>query len=179
MRTFIAIEIPESIKNKLYNSFNKEKKENKGVKWVEKKNLHITLKFIGEIEEGKIPLISKILDDVQDKFKTFKVYLSESGAFPDFRFPRVLWVGIHPEEKIKEIFDFMEKKLEKIGVLREKRNFHPHITIARVKKKGKINFKKKNFNEDFEIKRVILFKSELNPDGPIYTPLKEVELKNG
>lgn len=178
MRTFIAIEIPKNIKNKLYNSFNKERERTEGVKWVEEKNLHITLKFMGEIEENKIPLISEVLEEVQDKFKTFEVYLKEAGAFPDLRFPRVLWVGIHPEEKIKEIFDFVEKKLEKTGIPREKRNFHPHITVARVKKRGKINFEKKNFGDDFKIKKIVLFKSELNPEGPVYTPLKEVELKN-
>lgn len=180
MRTFIAIEIPQNIKQKIYDAFKKEREKEKGIKWVEKENLHITLKFLGEIEKEKVKDIEKILDEIPLKFKSFEAKLEEIGTFPDFKNPRVLWVGVSPREKIEEIFKFIEERIEKekIDVSKEEREFHPHITIARIKVKGRFSFERKKFGENFKINRIALFKSDLRPEGPIYTLLKEVELKD-
>ncbi len=181
MRTFIAIEIPQNIKEKIYEAFEKERKKEKGVKWVEKENLHITLKFLGEIDEGKVKEIEKILEEeIPLKFKSFEAKLEELDGFPNFKNPRVLWIGVSPKEKIKEIFEFIEERIEeeKMGIEKEVREFHPHITIARIKVKGKFSFERKKFDENFKINRIALFKSDLRPEGPIYTLLKEVKLKD-
>lgn len=178
MRTFIALEIPDNVKEKIFLSLNEERKKWRGVKWVEKENLHITLKFLGEVKEEKIPLISKVLDEVSERFKSFRLSLNVLGAFPTLKNPRIFWIGISPEEKVKEIFEFIEKKLKKLGFEKEKREFHPHITVARVKKRGNFNIGEKKLGDGFEIKEVILFKSELRPEGPLYTPLKRVRLKD-
>lgn len=179
MRTFIALDIPEKIKERIYSSFAEDRKRISGLKWVNKENLHITLKFLGEVKEEKIPEIVEILEEVSQKFKSFEVTLKEVGGFPNLRTPRVLWVGVKPEEKFREIFEFIESRLHKRGFEREKRDFHPHITVGRLKRRGKVELRIKNLNDNFIIKKLILFKSDLKPEGPIYTPLKEVELKNG
>jgi len=180
LRTFIAIEIPQNIKEKIYEAFEKEREKEKGIKWVEKENLHITLKFLGEIDEGKVKEIEKILDEIPLKFKSFEAKLEEMGGFPDFKNPRVLWIGVSPKEKIKEIFEFIEERIEKekMDIEKEGREFHPHITIARIKGKGKFSFERKKFLENFKINKIALFKSDLMPEGPIYTLLKEVKLKD-
>lgn len=179
MRTFIAIDIPKELKEKIYNAFNNERERIKGIKWVEKENLHITLKFLGEIKEEKIKEIERILDEVSDKFKSFEVSLGELGGFPEFKNPRVLWIGVSPYEKIEEIFKFIEDRAEKVSIEREGRKFHPHITVARVKEKKRISFEKKKFDDKFKVNRIVLFKSDLRKEGPIYTQIKEVKLKDG
>ncbi len=179
MRTFIAIDIPKELKEKIYNAFNYERERIKGVKWVEEENLHITLKFIGEIKEEKIKEIEKILDEIQNKFKSFEVSLGELGGFPGFKNPRVLWIGVSPPEKIEEIFNFIEDRAEKVNIEREERKFHPHITVARIKERKGISFEKKKFDDKFKANKIVLFKSDLRPEGPIYTKIKEVKLKDG
>lgn len=179
MRTFIAIDIPKNLKEKIYNAFNNERKNMKGVKWVEEENLHITLKFLGEIKEEKIKEIEKILDEVSHKFKSFEVSLGQLGGFPDFKNPRVLWIGVLPSEKIEEIFKFVEERVERISIEREERKFHPHITVARIKERKGIYFERKKFDNKFKVDNVVLFKSDLRPEGPVYTKIKEVKLKDG
>lgn len=179
MRTFIALDIPDNIKEKIFIYFDKEREKWREMKWVEKENLHITLKFLGEVEEEKIPLISKILDDVSKRFESFNLKLDKVGFFPSLKSPRVLWVGVYPEENVKKLFDFLEKELEKLGFERERREFHPHITVARFKKRNIFKMEEKKLGDSFKANEVVLFKSNLTPDGPIYTPLKKVRLKNG
>jgi len=179
LRTFIAIDIPMELREKIYSAFDNERQRIKGVKWVEKENLHITLKFLGEIEEEKVKEIGKILDEVSNKFKSFEVSLGELGGFPQLKNPRVLWIGVSPSEKIEEIFNFIEERVERIGIEKEERKFHPHITVARIKERKGISFENKKFNDKFKANRIVLFKSDLRPEGPIYTQIKEVKLKDG
>ncbi|MEO0275895.1 MAG: RNA 2',3'-cyclic phosphodiesterase [candidate division WOR-3 bacterium] len=179
MRTFIAIDIPDELKEKIYNAFNREREKIKGVKWVEKENLHITLKFLGEIKEEKVKEVEKILDELSNKFKSFEIKLGELGGFPEFKNPRVLWIGVSPYEKMEEIFNFIEERIESINIEKEERKFHPHITIARIKERKGVSFEKKKFDYKFKVDRIVLFKSDLRPEGPIYTQIKEVKLKDG
>lgn len=179
MRTFIAIDIPDELKEKIYNAFKNERQRVKGVKWVEKENLHLTLKFLGEIKEEKIKEIEKILDEIPNKFRSFEVSLGELGGFPNFKNPRVLWIKVSPPEKIEEIFNFIEEKTQRLNIEREERKFHPHITIARIKERKGVSFENKKFDDKFKAERIVLFKSDLRPEGPIYTQIKEVKLKDG
>jgi len=94
MRLFIAIELPETIKSELAGIQSKLKASRADVKWVEPQNIHLTLKFLGYVQQDKIAAIKNAVDKIAGQTKAFNISLSEIGAFPDLNSPRVIWVGI-------------------------------------------------------------------------------------
>lgn len=188
MRAFIAIELPANIKDFLSRLENKLKTTGADVKWVSPGNIHLTLKFLGEINAETIEKISVIMEDIAKNKKTFQIHLGAMGAFPNTKFPRVIWIGINSgEDEAKEIVKELEKELNKIGIPREVKPFSGHITIARIRSnKDKENLvqelNKLNNNTErdnppaFAVTKFILFKSTLTPQGPIYEVLKEANL---
>ena len=188
MRTFIAIELPENIKGALAQLQEKLKAAKADVKWVEPQNIHLTLKFLGEIDEGKLEKIRKILEDISGDNLAFQIRLGAVGAFPKMHFPRVLWVGIDKGDiETRKIAAALEEKTAKIGIPKEERAFSSHITIGRTKsdlnrqqlveglKKMESNWEGKNL--EFSVTKITLYKSTLGPGGPVYEALKEATLK--
>ena len=132
MRTFISIELPEQIRKEIFKEF--EKLEKSGFiagNFVNKNNLHLTLKFLGNISEELAEKIKAQLSELN--FPKFEVNVGEIGFFPSEKYVRVIWVGLIAEElaKLKEIID---KKLLEIGVNSDGREFSSHVTVARIKK---------------------------------------------
>jgi 2'-5' RNA ligase len=188
MRTFIAIELPQEIKDYLANLENQLKTSQADVKWVEPKNIHLTLKFLGEIDEKKLEKTEKIIEEVTKETNTFPIRLSSVGAFPKINYPRVIWVGIDKgDNETKEIAEALEEKIAKIGIPKEDRPFSSHITIGRTRSSKNREKLVQNLNElassfgqenlEFSATKITLFKSTLTPKGPIYEILKEVKLK--
>ncbi len=180
MRTFIGIPIPASDKIKevlqLLSGF-------KGIKPVEPENIHVTLKFLGNIEEENVKEINKVLKKTLRSFQPFQLSIKGTGFFPHPGNPRVIWIGIEEgKEILEEMFKAIEDALDSFP--KEKRGFVPHITVGRVKKKEEIKriaeelkkFEDVHFGT-FNIRKVIFFKSKLTPQGPIYTPLREYNLR--
>ncbi len=96
--------------------------------------MHLTLKFLGEIEEAMIPAIGEGISRACAKQGTFLLHLTGIGLFPGWKRPRVLWAGVEKgEEELRELFRRLDPLLEKIGFPQEKREFHPHITLGRIK----------------------------------------------
>ncbi len=185
MRTFIAIEIDPSIKDKISNLVQELGKQGAKVGWVKKESIHLTLKFLGEIDEKKIKEVSEKLKLISSKIKPFRIRIEGTGWFPEKgSHPRVLWIGVKYPEHLKILWEEIEKELEKIGFEKEGREFSPHITIGRVKGNGSINkvldilrkFTTYLFGE-MEVKRIILFQSILKPDGAEYIPLEKFDFK--
>lgn len=188
MRTFIALELPERIKDSLAQLQNQLKASGADVKWVDPNNIHLTLKFLGERDEKKVEKIIQIIDEVAKTKNSFQIHISSLGVFPKIDFPRVVWVGIDKgDNETKEIAKELEEKIAKIGIPKEDRPFSSHITIGRVRsplKKEKLVQALKDLennlgrqNLEFEVRRITLFKSTLTPKGPIYEALKEANLK--
>ena len=187
MRAFIAIELPHELKNILAGLQNKLKTASADVKWVETQNIHLTLKFLGEVEDSLIPDINKVLEDTAGTNKHFPIRLSSLGAFPNIRSPRVIWAGIDKgDPEIKAIATRIEEKIAELGIAKEDKPFSSHITIGRVKtpvnrdKLEKIiSDLKEGFREgsEFRISKITLFKSTLTPKGALYEAIKEVNLK--
>ncbi|MCX7995439.1 MAG: RNA 2',3'-cyclic phosphodiesterase [candidate division WOR-3 bacterium] len=179
MRTFIAVEIPEKYRRVIWKLIEEHKDKNLPVKWVEFENLHITLKFIGEIDEKKLDSIFSVLSEVSNKTKRFSISLKNIGCFPGIRNPRVLWIGIGEgaEELIRLALE-IENSLVRLGIKKEEKKFHPHLTIGRVKTFCNVeNFLNQSIQTDkFEINEFVLFKSTLTPSGPIYGRLKTFTL---
>lgn len=185
IRTFIALELSNDIINELARLQDELKEVGSDVKWSNPSNIHLTLKFLGEIEEEKVSQIKQILDDISNNEKPFDVTLSEVGAFPNLDFPRVIWVGLDGNTSvIGKIVNVLEDTLEKIGFSKGMRPFSAHLTLGRVKSgKNKLELKEKlstlKVNPiSTKIKSIILFKSKLTPTGPIYTSLHEAIFKD-
>ena len=163
MRLFLAIDLPERAKDDII-SVQKQLKTFVKAKYVEKENLHITLKFLGDVEN------MKSLDPLNDvRFQPFKASLSNIGAFPNPNYIKVIWVGIKQgSDRIIQLHDEIESKIP----FEKDKDYHPHVTLARVKSRVDERAKKTInsifLNDEFEISKFVLYKSTLTPAGPVY-----------
>ena len=166
MRIFTAIEIPEGAKISIQEIINKINTK-AVVKWVLKENLHITLKFFGEVD-ASTP-IENVLRDIGKEFQPFNISLSGIGAFPSESSIKVLWVGIEEgENELIKLYEAVENRGIQLGFKKEGKDFTPHITIGRVKK-GILKFPNIEFSyPQFLAEKITLFESILTPSGPIY-----------
>lgn len=189
MRAFIAIELPKEIKDFLGSLQEELKKSGADVKWVMPRNIHLTLKFLGEIDEQKLNKVKEVLENIAENKNYFSLSLSSLGAFPKIDSPRVIWVGIEAgaQDTIKEIAQELERKIaEAAGIPKEKRPFSSHITLGRLRsslnmfrlvRELKISASSLENKPGFNVTKFTLFKSTLTLKGPIYEILKEVSLK--
>lgn len=188
MRTFIAIELPPNIRDYLGNIENQLKTTGADVKWVSPGNIHLTLKFLGEIDDKKLIKVTEILETVASGENLFFIRLAGVGAFPNTNSPRVIWLGVDKgDEETKRIADALEEEIAKIGIPKENRPFSSHITIGRVRSGlnriklaqalNGLKDKSGEENLEFSVTKITLFESTLTPKGPIYAVLKEASLK--
>jgi 2'-5' RNA ligase len=178
MRTFLAVEVPENTRKVIYNFIRTEAKKELPVKWVQLDNMHITLKFLGEIDDKKRAEIRPVITEVCRQHPPFTIEMGNFGCFPNARNPRVIWFGTkHGGEELSAIAVELEKELARFGFEEEKR-FHPHLTVGRVKKSCNVEdiLAKPLSTEPFNVSSLVLFKSVLRPEGPIYTALEEFSL---
>jgi len=185
MRSFIAIELTEEIKDKLSKIQDELKKSNADVKWVDPKNIHLTLKFLGDVEEKRLEDIKRILKRISEKYKEFSIELHQIGAFPKISSPRVIWIGIEKGKlELSQFFLELEDELKNIGFKKEEREFSAHITIGRVRSglnRIKLIEEIKKISSapklNSSVNKITLFKSTLTPKGPIYEVIYEANLK--
>ncbi|MCM8795890.1 MAG: RNA 2',3'-cyclic phosphodiesterase [Candidatus Omnitrophica bacterium] len=188
MRTFIAIELPKEIKETLGLLQEELKKSGADVKWVSPSNIHLTLKFLGEIDAKKLNKLNEILENVALKQSPFSLGIKGIGVFPNLNSPRVIWVGVEKgDEETKRIAAILEEEIAKIGIPKERRPYSTHITLGRLrsgvnrmKLLEQLNYlkdKSEKINLEFTVKKITLLKSTLTPQGPIYEILKEANLK--
>ena len=184
IRSFLAIELPTLIAERLQKLQEDLKASDADVRWVDPKNIHLTLKFFGSIEESQIDSILQSIEiSVQSK-QPFWVSVRGMGAFPHPKNPRVIWVGlVEGKEVLVQFQKQLEASLEKVGFQTEDRSFHPHLTLGRVRSsrgKGSLAAKIEKYREEdigtFQVERVTLFQSDLKPSGPVYIPLRELHL---
>lgn len=173
MRAFIAIDVPENIKEKVI-EFQKDLKKSEIFLGGWTKAYHYTLKFLGDVPEKKIEEIKKL----QFKTKEFELEVKGFGAFPSEKFIRVIWIGADSME-IKNLQKEIENKLEPLGFERDAREFNGHLTLCRVKKFYKKEagavfnkHKNKSFGK-FKVNSIKLIESKLSPTGPSYKTIKE------
>ena len=153
------------------------------IKTVERENIHITLKFLGDINKSLLEETKNIVSNLS--FSPFRINLSETGTFPNLRRPRIIWVGISEgENELDNIFRELEDGLDGLGINRERRRFSPHVTIARVRsgKNRSMLIEALLQNEfvdfgDLMVNRIKLKRSVLTSKGPIYSSLAESRLE--
>lgn len=185
MRTFVAVELPAEIKNQIATLQAELKRIPAQVSWVKPGNIHITLKFLGEVGEDKIGEVFSATEAGCQGVKKFKISLKGVGGFPNLRRPRVIWVGTRNGEKeLTELQSRVETELEKKGFPKEERKFTPHFTIGRVRVPQGVEkltqaVERIEFSTpEFEVNEVIVMQSQLNPTGAIYTPLRKIGLES-
>ncbi len=183
MRTFIAVELPENIKKQIEQLQAPLKRTDAFVSWVKPTNIHVTLKFLGEVPEEKTNEVLSATQKALEGSRKFTMDLKGMGAFPDIKRPKVIWIGTGSgQENLSRMAERIEEEMEKIGFPREKRKFSPHFTIGRVKSLRNIEklmelVKSSDFQtERIEVDEVVVMKSQLHPAGAIYTPLKKIPL---
>lgn len=184
MRLFIAVELPDEVRKNITELINELKEVGSAVKWVEEKNLHITLKFLGWVEDRKVDNVVELATKAAGGTGSFKAKFEGTGTFPSGKNPRVVWVGMgEGGEKLKKLADSLEEALSDAGYRSEEREFSSHATIGRVKEiKGVDKLKEKmesikdpKFGEAI-VDHIDIMKSTLTPKGPIYEKIKEVKL---
>lgn len=185
VRVFIAIDIEDpSLLNKLCEIQKEIIKTRAKMKLVERENMHITLKFLGEISPTKLSSLEKAVVNACKDFTKFKIELAHVGAFPSPARPRVVWVGVNKgAEILKQLASAIEKETVRMGFKKADKPFHPHVTLARVKiaTPELRNFILKNqelFVGEVIVNEVRIKESILRPQGPLYKTLYRVELRS-
>lgn len=176
MRLFIAFDISKEAETEVVRAQDDLKKADAKLSLV--KEFHLTLKFLGEVDEKKLDELKERLKKVS--FEPFYAHLGNTGVFPSEDYVRVVWIGIEPKDKISELQQKIEDCLE--GMFEEDTRFHPHLTLARVKfVKDKKAFMEKLKSvraekRSFKVESFKLMKSTLTPEGPVYEVLEEYKL---
>ncbi len=177
MRVFIAINLPKETKSYLEDLILELEKNNQQhkIKWVETKNLHLTLNFIEEIQNSDLQLL---IDDLKKNitFTEFTLSLNRLGLFPNNQAPRVIKVDlVDSENKLAEIKNNLNQILKKHNIETDERPFSPHITLGRIKwGMGLIDLMANSSKIAFQIKSIDIMKSELTPRGPIYSKIHSI-----
>jgi 2'-5' RNA ligase len=185
VRSFIAIEIPERIRNKIFESLDRVRRQTSGIKWVEPPQMHLTLQFLGEVEETLIEqeIVPRLSQTLSSEV-SLHLQMAGVGLSPSITRPRVFWVGLGGDSiRLKRLQSNIEKCLEGLPIHQEKREFHPHLTLGRIKSPNSAKLWHKILEEyekidfgSFVTEAVFLLKSVLTRQGANYTKLKEFKL---
>ena len=185
IRSFIAIKIPADIQKKLQGIQDKLKQSAAHVSWVNPENIHLTLKFLGNIEETQLDEIAAGIRNSTQGLSPFQLQVGYAGAFPNIRFPRVIWIGVSDDEagNLKTLQQELSNNLAQIGFDAEKERFQPHLTLGRVRsQKNRSNLLRaieamvNVWVGEVSVRSLYLIKSELKPTGAEYTDLAEITL---
>ncbi|MEX2393750.1 MAG: RNA 2',3'-cyclic phosphodiesterase [Actinomycetota bacterium] len=180
MRLFVAIDVPEEIKASI-ESHVVEPLRSKvdGAKWTRPEGRHLTLSFLGEVEDAMIGDITATLRVAASRHEPFDAAFAELGGFPDLRRPRALWVGVgEGAEAMTALQSDVATSLEPLGFVREDRPFHPHFTLARFRRPRAIAALPSVHVSDtpFVVDTVVLFRSQLHPKGARYTVVERMTM---
>jgi len=185
---FCAVELPELIRTRIEKHIERVRV---GVpdaqpSWTRVNNIHLTLKFFGNVEPTRIDRITDALSRAVESVSPFKVSIGDTGAFPNNRQPRVLWIGVADSSgQLKQLHESIDKECARTGFEKEARAYRPHLTIARIRKPGSAQaLAETNQKFGFEpmemlVGEVLLFRSELSSKGSKYTVVSRHELSVG
>ncbi|OQB74921.1 MAG: 2',5' RNA ligase family [candidate division TA06 bacterium ADurb.Bin131] len=183
MRVFVGIKITSSIMEKLKEVLSFLQEYRNQIRTVRPENLHITLKFLGNITHNMYSQFSENLQNSITEFSPFEVAIEGIGFFPSKNRARIIWVGIKKNNPLENLYKIVEDSAEKINILPDNKKFHGHITVGRIKTDIHPNlinaieekFKERNW-ENMRVENITIFESILHPDGPKYKELKTMTL---
>ncbi len=180
IRSFIAVDIPPSLRAKFGALQDELRRTRADVKWTRPEGIHLTLKFLGPVSPEDLEKISSAVAPAILGWKTFRLGIHGAGSFPSDRNPRVVWIGIREGlDEVTRMQKVVDDRAAEAGFPPESRSFTPHLTLGRVKSpKGKTDLiaaveRNRGIDfGDFEVREVCLFRSDLRPTGAVYTKLK-------
>ncbi len=185
VRVFVAVEVPESVKAHVADVQQRLRRQPATaiVRWVDPRLGHITVKFLGDVEVGRLPAVTQALAEVARSNQPFDATLGELGVFPNIVRPRVLWLGVSDENgAFRRLARAVDRALVALGFAPEQRGpFVPHVTVGRVHRRATAAERKAlgdlvgrievPTGHHLAVDHVVLMRSVLTPQGPIYTPL--------
>lgn len=189
LRSFLAAELPPALQDSIHNATAdlRETLVNGLVRWVPAHNVHLTLKFLGDVSSSSLDLIKQMMVSEASQFPAFDVQVEGLGCYPNIRRPRVLWVGLKAPSELASLQRAIEVAAARLGYESEERDFSPHLTIGRVRQNASsgdvhkirtaVESCKIGSLGTAHIDAVQLFKSELRPEGSIYTRLFSAPLQ--
>jgi RNA 2',3'-cyclic 3'-phosphodiesterase len=189
LRVFIAIELPVFIQNAIQQQTASlhHALDSSLVRWVPAHNIHLTLKFLGDVSPTNIELVTQMLQHEADQQTPFDIQISGIGSFPTPRRPRVIWIGLHAPAVLESLQRSIDSAAARLGYSPEERPFSPHLTIGRVRQnlpstdlqKIRIALDGTQIGDlgSAKVDSVNLFKSDLQPGGSVYTRLFSAPLK--
>jgi len=180
IRSFLAFELPVEIREQIRVISKELKKTALPVRWVKADNIHLTILFLGSVDEDTIGDMEEKVNLVAKGFSAFRIRLNAVGVFPHWRRPRVIWIGLNGDiGRLSDLRDELQEELKALGFMPEKRPFRAHLTFGRFK--GHLDRpedmkwildKYRDINSDlYQLNELILYKSDLKPDGPVYTKM--------
>ena len=179
-RTFVAIEVPVEVRQRVLDHAQRLRSFTPSIQasWTRLENIHLTLKFFGNVARDEISQISAAADAVCEKFSPIDMRVEGTGTFPRHGPPRVLWIGLNdPSDKLLELQNEFEFECARRGFPAEDRVFHPHLTVARLRiphgsrKLGELHKTTKFPAIGFKVTELTVLRSELSSDGSRYTKL--------
>ena len=188
IRAFIAINISPEIKQRLTVLSDDLQRSLRGVplRWVPVENIHLTLKFLGDVSEANLDLLKKLLKSESAAHPVFELSAGELGAFPSIRRPRVIWVNIQAPSELAALQRGIDIETSRMGYAREDRPFSPHLTLGRVSRNADaddhhrisevLGAFKVGFIGAANVRQVHLYRSDLQPSGAIYTLIYSANL---
>lgn len=180
IRCFVAIEIPEAIRTLLISAQEDLRKDIRGASWVKSGNIHLTLKFLGDVAPSQISVIKNGIEQVTDTRSSFSMEIGGIGAFPNLTRPRIIWAGVKSgADEVTAIAREINAGLSLHGYEPDEKRFRPHLTLARLKRRVNL----KPFVDVFRqydtingatmvVNQIQVVQSRLRPSGAIYTSLE-------
>lgn len=189
LRAFIAAELPPTLQDSIHNATAdlRETLDNGLIRWVPAHNVHLTLKFLGDVSASSLDLIKQMMVTEASQFPAFDMQVEGLGCYPNIRRPRVLWVGLKAPAELASLQRGIETAAARLGYESEEREFSPHLTIGRVRQNassGDVHKIRTGMEScrvgslgTAHVDAVHLFKSELRPEGSIYSKLFSAPLQ--
>jgi 2'-5' RNA ligase len=185
LRTFVAVEIDSATRRRAEQLIEELSAVPADVKWVEANNLHLTLKFLGDVASQEIPRVCETVQLGAAEVDPFEVEVRGAGAFPNTRRPRTLWLGVGAgQQEMVALHDRVEDPLRKLGFRPEHRRYEPHLTIGRVRRGGPglaalgqlLEQRADYIAGRVKVSQVVVFASQLGREGPTYEALSRARL---
>ncbi|MEW5872121.1 MAG: RNA 2',3'-cyclic phosphodiesterase [Chloroflexota bacterium] len=191
IRSFIAISLSPEIYQHLDEASEKLRSRlpETPVRWVPVKNIHLTIKFLGNVSVSNLEMLKKVLEVEVGRHAPFEISVGEVGAFPSNRRPRVLWIGVEAPPELYALQRGIEAEMARLGYAREEREFSPHLTLGRVARNAGANDLRQisqvldsckvGFLGATRVQEVRLYRSDLQPGGAVYTQIFAASLAAG
>ncbi len=182
-RTFICLDLPEALRLQVGALQRKLVGLGDEIRWVNPRNLHLTLRFLGEISRSQVETVCLAVRCAASRVEAFPIHLSGTGCFPSPRRPRAFWIGVSDASNLIRLFETIEAELVSAGFPREARPFSPHLTLGRVR----VDRSSSTLGEalgaaefdapPFLVGEVVVMRSDLSSSGAVYTPIARLSLR--